>query len=302
MQTSRLFEIIYVLLSQKRVSAKALAARFGVSTRTIYRDIDTLSLAGIPVYTEKGKGGGISLLPGFVLNKSILSEQDQNEILSALQGLSNVMTAETTATFQKMSTIFDKSVSNWLEVDFSDWSYAGSHLWRCVKTAILDRRIAQFDYYSTKGEKTRRRIEPVQLWFKSRAWYVKGFCLEKQDMRLFKLTRIKNLAITDESFIVRDWLDTPPDIANDTQKDQKDVTLLLKIAAEMTCRVLDDFNEDMVEKQGDGSFIVTATWPADDWVYGYLLSYGPHVTVLAPTHIRDTMRKLAIEIVKAHSC
>jgi predicted DNA-binding transcriptional regulator YafY len=137
-QVNRLFEIIYILLDKKIVTAKELAEHFGVSQRTIYRDVDTLSLAGIPVYTEKGKGGGISLLPEFVLNKSILSEKEQNEILTALHGLANVKTAETDQVLQKLSTIFNKTAANWLEVDFSDWSYANGCVFNDFKTAILD--------------------------------------------------------------------------------------------------------------------------------------------------------------------
>ena len=147
MQSNRLFEIIYILLNKKSVPARELAEQFGVSTRTIYRDIDTLSLAGIPIYTEKGKGGGISLLPDFVLNKSILSEQEQNEILAALHGLSNVKTAETNQILKKLSTVFNKTAANWLEVDFSDWSYNNDYF-NYFKFAILERRIAEFDYYN----------------------------------------------------------------------------------------------------------------------------------------------------------
>ena len=175
MQMNRLFEIIYILLNKKIATAKELAEHFGVSQRTIYRDVDTLSLAGIPVYTEKGKGGGISLLPDYVLNKSILSEQEQNEILSALQGLSSVKTAETDQVLKKLSAIFNKNTIRWLEVDFSDWSYSNGKTFNDFKTAILERRIAEFDYFSTYGEKTHRRVEPIQLWFKSKAWYIKGF-------------------------------------------------------------------------------------------------------------------------------
>ena len=158
MQSSRLFEIIYILLNKKTVTAKELAEHFEVSQRTIYRDVDTLSLAGIPVYTEKGKGGGISLLPDFVLNKSILSEEEQNEILSALQGLASVKTSDTDHVLNKLSTIFNKSAANWLEVDFSDWSFQNGSAFHDFKTAILERRIAEFDYYSTYGELTRRQI------------------------------------------------------------------------------------------------------------------------------------------------
>jgi len=112
MQMSRLFEIIYILLNKQSVTAKELADHFNVSQRTIYRDVDTLSLARIPIYTEKGKGGGISLLPGFVLNKSILSDQEQDEILSALHGLSNIKTAETGQVLQKLPAIFNKNAAN----------------------------------------------------------------------------------------------------------------------------------------------------------------------------------------------
>jgi len=286
MQINRLLEMVYILLSKQSVTAKELADHFEVSSRTIYRDVDTLSLAGIPVYTEKGKGGGISLLPDFVLNKSILSEGEQNEILLALQGLSNVKTAETDQVLQKLSTIFNKTAVNWLEVDFSDWSFGNGDVFNDFKTAILERRIAEFDYYSTYGEKTRRRIEPIQLWFKSKAWYIKGFCLTRQDLRLFKLTRVKNLTVTDERFPERDLLaviSSPR--ANRPQA--RDVALKLKIAPQMAYRVYDDFDDNQIERQPDGGFIVSATWPEDEWVYGMILSYGEYAEVLDPEDVKD---------------
>ncbi len=299
MQINRLFEIIYLLLNKKSITAKELAEHFGVSQRTIYRDVDNLSLAGIPVYTEKGKGGGISLLPDFVLNKSILSEEEQNEILSALQGLSSVKSEETDQVLNKLSTIFNKNTVNWMEVDFSDWSFANGKAFYDFKTAILEHRIAEFDYFSTYGEKTHRRIEPIQLWFKSKSWYIKGFCLIRQDIRLFKLSRVRNLTITDERFVERDFLaNVPNPIPESHQK--PDVTLKLKIASEMTYRVYDEFDENFTEKQSDGSFIVTVTWPEDDWVYGTILSYGEYIEVLEPEHIREIIKEKTLKTVKKY--
>ncbi|MCL2514008.1 MAG: YafY family transcriptional regulator [Oscillospiraceae bacterium] len=295
MQSNRLFEIIYILLNRKTVTAGELAERFGVSKRTVYRDVDALSLAGIPVYTEKGRGGGISLMPDFVLSKSILSEREQNEILSALQGLSNMKTGETGQILQKLSAVFNKSTVNWMEVDFSNWGYSDGDIFNDFKTAILERRIAEFDYYSAYGEKTHRKIEPIQLWFKSKAWYVKGFCLMKQDLRVFKLTRVKNLAVTGEVFPERDLLAMPPHESSPEYQKQ-DVRLTLKIAPEMTYRVLDEFGAEDAEKQPDGSFIVDVTWPEDDWVYGTILSYGEYIEVLGPEHIKEIIKEKARKI------
>ncbi|MDR1001945.1 MAG: YafY family transcriptional regulator [Oscillospiraceae bacterium] len=292
---NRLFEIIYILLNQKSTTARELAERFEVSQRTIYRDIDALSLAGIPVYTEKGKNGGISLLPDFVLNKSLLSEKEQQEILSALQGLASVKTDETKEVLGKLSTFFKKPAVPWMEVDFSDWGWRTSGAFAAFKTAIMEKRVAEFDYYSTYGEKTRRRVEPIQLWFKSRAWYIRCFDLDKNDLRLFKLTRVKNPAVTDEHFTERDLLavkPTPPEHS----RHKPDVTLKVKIAREMTYRVYDEFDEDNVEKQPDGSYIVAVTWQEDAWVYGWILSFGEYIEVLEPDYIRGIIREKAKKI------
>lgn len=296
MQTKRLFEILYILLDKKNIPAGELAAHFGVSTRTIYRDIDTLSLAGIPVYTEKGRGGGIRLLPDFVLNKSILSAEEQNEILLALHSLSNIRTPDTGQILQKLSTVFNKSATNWLEVDFADWSHEHD-FFNDFKTAILERRTVQFDYYNSYGEKRRRRVEPIQLWFKSKAWYLKGFCLAKQDVRLYKLSRIKQLVVTNETFEPKEFPEPEDPPAGEGERE---VTLRLRIAPEMAYRVFDNFYEDMVARQPDGSFLATVTWPEGEWVYGFLLSFGEYIEILEPAHIQDIVKEKAKKIVEKY--
>ena len=298
MQTNRLFEIVYFLLNKKSTTASELAEHFGVSRRTICRDIDTLSVAGIPIYTERGKGGGISLLPDFVLSKSILSEQEQNDVLSALQILSNIEAADTKQTLGKLSAIFNKAATNWMEVDFSDWHYEND-FFGDLKAAILERRIIEFAYYNSYGEKSLRRIEPIQLWFKSKSWYLKGFCLSKNDVRLYKLTRMKNLVITEKTFVPREGLAVLDSPLENWDK-QQEVTLKLHIAPEMAYRVYDDFGEKEVEKQPDGSFIIRATFTEDAWVYGFLLSYGKHMEVLEPKRIRRRMQEESQTILKKY--
>ena len=294
----RLFEIIYILLRENKVPAGELAAQLGVSRRTICRDIDMLSLAGVPVYAERGKGGGIGLLPDFVLNKSIFNEQEQSEILSALHCLSNVKTSGTTQVLRKLSAIFNKTAANWLEVDFSDFG-RGNDFFKDFKIAIMEQRIAQFDYYNSKGDKAVRRIEPIQLCFKSKAWYLKGFCLTKQDMRFFKLSRIKNLTVTDEHFPMRDYPAISDNSAENSNESQM-IKLKLRIDSEMAYRVYDEFNENDVEKQPDGSFIITTTFSDSNWLYGYLFSYRKYIEIIEPKNIREKIKEEAQSILEKH--
>lgn len=291
MQINRLFEIIYILINKNTVTAKELAEHFEVSQRTIYRDIDTLSLASIPVYTNKGKGGGISLVEDFVLNKSILSDKEQGDILSALQGLSAVKAEDSADALNKLSTLFNKELVHWIEVDFSDWSYQNGDLFYLLKTAILGQHIVEFDYYSTFGETTYRRIEPVQLWFKHRAWYVKRYCLTRSDIRMFKLARMKNLKLSQEIFERRNLLTAVAETKPDDTHFKQDISLKLKIAPEMTYRVYDEFSDEQITKNIDGSFTVAVTWPEDDWVYGFILSFGEYIEVLEPEHIKVIIKK-----------
>lgn len=119
MHLQRLFEIVYLLLYRKKVTAKELAERFEVSTRTIYRDIDTLSAAGIPIYTNKGKDGGIFLMEHFILNRALLSEEEQQLILSALKGVQTI-TDDSTDTLERMRTLFHQQETDWIAMDLSD--------------------------------------------------------------------------------------------------------------------------------------------------------------------------------------
>jgi len=289
MQISRLLELIYILLHRKSVPVRELAEQLGASRRTIYRDIEALSMAGIPIYIEKGKSGGATLLPNSALTKSVLSEQEQDEILTALHGLSNMNVSEADQVLKRLSMIFNKTATNWLQVDFSDWGKINDCFYD-FKTAILERRIAKFDYCDSKGAKTFRCVEPIQLWFKSKSWYLKGFCLTRQSIRVYKLTRVKNLIVTDNHFSERVLSDTQDNLAADNEKTQSEITIKLRIEPEMKYRLIDDFEEDEIEEQPDDSFIITLPWKEGDWVHGFVLSYGEHMEVLEPEYFREVIK------------
>ena len=140
---NRLFEIIYMLIQKKKVTAKELANKFEVSTRTIYRDIEILSRANIPIYASKGKDGGIGILDEYILNKSILSEDEQNQILFALQGMKKVRGADEKDILQKLSTLFNKEINDWIKIDFSTWGKDNTQeeKFELIKSAILNKNL-----------------------------------------------------------------------------------------------------------------------------------------------------------------
>lgn len=290
MQINRLLEIVYILLDKKTVTARELSEHFEVSKRTIYRDIEILSGAGIPVYTNKGKGGGIGLLDNFVLNKSMLSNKEQIDILSSLQGLNALNVPDIEPILKKLSAAFDKNNTSWIDVDFSHW---GSNdierkKFSLLRTAILNRNVLAFDYMNASGEETKRTVEPVKLLFKEQSWYVNAFCRDKSDFRIFKTTRMKNLNILNTTF----KRDIPKDISGDFQGfNGSIIKLVLKIEAKMAYRVYDEFGQAFILKNEDGSFIVTVAYPENEWLYGYVLSYGDDVEVLEPKHFRDTIKR-----------
>ena len=297
MQMNRLFEIVYILLNKKTTTAKELAEKFEVSVRTIYRDIDMLSSAGIPIYASQGKGGGISLLEDYILNKSVLSEEEQNEILFALQSLTVTQNPETDRVLSKLSSLFNKSKTNWIEVDLSPWGSDENK--KCeftlLKDAILNHQIVEFTYFNSSGEKSTRKVEPLKLIFKVNAWYLKGFCLTKDEYRTFKISRMFHVEITQESFKYRN-----PDEVSIDEKDQNSqnwIHIQLQISPQGAYRVFEEFTEHEITKNQDGTFIVNTSLPEGEWLLHYILSFGTNIEVLAPGHIREMIQGKLEEII-----
>jgi predicted DNA-binding transcriptional regulator YafY len=287
MQINRLFEIMYILLDKKTVTSKELAERFEVSQRTIYRDIETLSSAGIPVYMTKGKGGGISLLPDFVLNKAVITDAEKEDILSSLKAVSAVNLSKTDTALKKLSSLFGESNADWIEVDFSSWSNAQNEkeAFNTIKSAILGKRVLSFSYASAKGQRTSREVEPLKLCFKSGAWYLYGYCRTRCDFRFFKLRRIRGLCISEQNFRRK----SPRQILSDENVFQEEyVRLKLKLSAKAAYRVYDEFNH--YEQQGDGSFIAEINYPKGQWIFYYIASFGSQCEVLEPVDVRDDVK------------
>lgn len=285
---SRLFRIVYYLLQNRKATAPELAQKFEVSIRTIYRDIDSISSAGIPIYAMQGKGGGISILNDYTLDKSLFSEQEQEQMLTALQGMVATTEENSNELLTKLSGLFQINSTNWIEVDFSDWAHRTPQqdTFNIIKEAIFQKRVISFCYFSGKGNKEKRNVRPIRLVFKSKSWYLYSFCLLRNDYRFFKLTRIKELEMLSETF-TQDF--TPTKIEKQIQVENT-VAVKLKFDRQAAFRVYDEFTDSITE-DSQGNLYVQIDLPDNEVLYSYVMSFSDSVEIIEPQSIREQMKK-----------
>ena len=288
MRESRLFRIVYYLLQNGKATAPELAQKFEVSIRTIYRDIDAISSTGIPIYATQGKGGGISILNDYTLDKSLFSEQEQEQMLTALQGMIATTEENSNELLTKLSGLFQINSTNWIEVDFSDWAHRTPQqdTFNIIKEAIFQKRTISFCYFSGKGNKEKRNVRPIRLVFKSKSWYLYSFCLLRNDYRFFKLTRIKELEMLSETF-TQDF--TPTKIEKQIQVENT-VAVKLKFDMQAAFRVYDEFTDNITE-DSQGNLYVQIDLPDNEVLYSYVMSFSDSVEVIEPQSIREQMKK-----------
>lgn len=303
MKINRLLEITILLINRGTITARELAERFQVSTRTIYRDIDVLSGTGVPVYTNKGSRGGICLMENYALNKAIINEYESDSLILALKTLQATKYPHLDGILEKMGAIFKNAAHNdWVHIEFSPWGSGPNEddKFLNIKIAILNRKIITFDYVNAQGGKSFRSVEPVQLIFKGQAWYLWGFCSKRENFRTFRISRIKNLTVTEKSFEKR----STECIGNhNTSSENTPPTIFkLRFQPQILHRVYDDFDEEMILRNPDGTCDITLSMPEDEWVYGYILSFGNHVEVLEPGNMRkiiyDRLKKAMLRYEK----
>lgn len=289
MQESRLFKIVYHLLDKGQATAPELAEKFEVSVRTIYRDIDALSEAGIPIYAEAGRNGGIHLMSDFVLNRAVLSEDEKQEILTALQSINTAKNSQNSQTLQKLSGMFQLNSENWLEIDFSRWGNQSfdNEKFELLKSAIFQCKTVKIQYANSNKVLSERIIQPLKLVYKSMAWYLKAFCTEKQDWRVFKLNRIIDLTLLNEHFQRREF----PESTDSPEEEYHQITL--RFPKEMAYRVYDEFDKTQVQQQANGDFIASAAMPQDSWLIGFLLSFGTQVEIISPAYLKEVVAEQA---------
>ena len=297
MKDNRLFRILYYILEKEKVTANELADKFEVSVRTIYRDIDSISSVGVPIFTTQGKGGGIKIDNEFILNKSLFDANEKEQIIAALQGLEKTNEAYKSELITKLSALFKIKNSNWIEIDFTSWGSNNTYqdLFNTLKIAIINKNIISFSYNSSKGEKINRKVKPIRLLFKEQDWYLYAFCLLRNDFRYFKLSRIKDLEVLAINY--EDNFEN--EVLKKELKYENIVNIKLKFDKSVAFRVYDEFNE-AIEEDEKANLYVEIKIPNNYKLYNYIFSFGSNVEILEPKEIRNQFKNIIDELAKKY--
>lgn len=296
MKDNRLFRILYYILEKEKVTANELADKFEVSVRTIYRDIDSISSVGVPIFTTQGKGGGIKIDNEFILNKSLFDTNEKEQIIAALQGLEKTNKVYKSELITKLSALFKIKNSNWIEIDFTSWGSNNTYqdLFNTLKIAIINKNIISFSYNSSKAEKINRRVKPIRLLFKEQDWYLYAFCLLRNDFRYFKLSRIKDLEV-----LAINYEDNFENIVLKREiKYENTVNIKLKFNKSVAFRVYDEFKAIVEDKKGN--LYVEMKIPNNYKLYNYIFSFGANVEILEPKEIRNQLKNMINKIAKKY--
>lgn len=299
MKIDRLLSLVFTLIDRDTISARELSEKYGVSIRTIQRDMDTLCSAGIPITASQGAAGGYGIIDTYKLNKQLVNTDDLFFILSALESL------DASFSDKKISFTIDKikglisgnqkqeisALKEKLILDFSALNVDKSNpnLFAQLDEAITKCRLIEFDYTNQKYTPSRRVVEPMTIVFKWYSWYLLGYCRLRKDFRLFRFSRINNIDILPERFNRR-VIDFDEFERQGKEQYERDAEIVvLKVSKSLHAENNDYFRHFEMSTDAEGNSIVKMKIPVDDWLYGMILGYGDKIEVVEPPHIRKAV-------------
>ncbi len=311
MKIDRLLGIITTLLQKGKVTAPYLAEKFEVSRRTILRDLDDICMAGIPIITTQGGDGGISIAEGYKLDKSVLTTGELQSIITGLRSMAGIeKPANIERLVQKLAPGAAApcdgkpcdgavvSLRDSIVIDLaSHYKNDLSEKIGLIKDAINERHLIKFDYYYAKG-KTHRRIEPYFIAFKWSAWYVFGYCTERQDFRVFKLNRLWELSVTDDGFAPRE---IPPDRLElgGSLVDTNEVRVLFDPSVRY--RLIEDFGfRSFKEAEDGGKLLFSVGYTNKDYILSWIMAFGDKAKVISPPELAAEIKQIAENIFRSY--
>lgn len=294
MKIDRLVSIIMLLLERKKVSAPELAEMFEINLRTVYRDIDTINQAGIPIITYRGANGGFGIMEDYKIEKKLFTLSDITELLIGLQSIHSTMSnQELLNTIVKIKGLVPsdeikqvEEKTNQIKIDHTPW--LGNERIKVnlekIKTSINENKFISFKYFDRLGQKTERKIEPYRLVLKNSNWYIQGYCLIRKAIRIFEVSNMSSLEVLDEIFTPRDFDYDSQDIYFRTNRET--ITLKLLIHESLLDIMIEFCGKDNVTPCSNDKYIAYFPFVEDDYFYNMILRFGDKCECLEPDHVR----------------
>ncbi|WP_438449068.1 helix-turn-helix transcriptional regulator [Gorillibacterium sp. sgz5001074] len=301
-KVERLISIIMILLKKEVVSTTEFSELFHVSKRTILRDMETLSLANIPIYSVHGVNGGYGIMDEYKVDKRLLNSSDLENILTALGGLEQILlTEEVERTIKKIEAMVSPlSLHRSIQLSFYDWE-GRSEILETLKTcqeSILKKRLVSFDYTDKDGAVTNRMVEPYELHFSESSWYLRGFCLHRQGYRTFKLSRIDHITVDERAFHPRDdWSEQ----GHQASYLPRLVTIKAWISPSIKDQIIERYGRRSMEDHKSGLLMATILVPQNDTGFQFLASFGTHLTVVEPKTYVEEFRNYLYQMMENYS-
>lgn len=297
MRKGRLFQVICHLLERGQSTASDMAREFGVSVRTVYRDVETLNAAGVPVYAETGRHGGICLMKGFVLDRALLSPEERADILEAVKPLEPEFASPGPAVLQKLAGKFQLPAEDWLEVDLSlgGGTARARERFRFLQGAVMQHHCADLTCTGPGGEPVKLHVRPLKLCCRGDGWHLKAYCPTEQEYRLLPLPCIIKWKPSVDTFEPQAYPNEPE------APRQEPAKVVLRFPCELTDRVCAMFDGGVPALRKDGSMELRQELPIDEQLFSRLLALGPKVRVSSPSSLRDELASRAREISEANS-
>jgi predicted DNA-binding transcriptional regulator YafY len=310
MKIDRLLSIVFYLLNCDLVSASELSKHYEVSIRTIQRDMDTLTFAGIPILSVQGPSGGYGIMKSYKLDRQIVNTNDLFFILTTLESLSaSFKNKQMGLTLEKIKSLIRDTQAKEIEkqkdklfIDFSAFRIGKNSdaLFSILEKSIENNQLIKFEYTDTNYKKTERLVEPMTIVFKWFAWYLFAFCRLRNDYRIFRLSRMENTTLEQTFFVRREMNFKEFSQQHHSNKDRPFVDLTLKFHPSLKVHVEDYFKYGDVKIQKDGYVILQINFPEDEWLYSMILGYGDHIEVLKPSRIRKIIQEKINKILKKY--
>lgn len=328
MKLDRLLAITMLLLNRRRVSAAELSERFEVSLRTVYRDMEAIAAAGIPIVSFPGADGGYEIMESYRLERQLLTYEEMHSIIVALRGVrASIDEGQIGTLLDKVGALIagtgraaeggsgggragrsggDGGVlagRQELVIDMNPWQGGERErdLLAALKAAIRETRVARFSYVSGSGEATTRDVEPASIVLKGYSWYLYGFCRLRGEARIFRLSRIEGLSVSNERFAPRTAAIERLTYASWSRpRDGENIRLVLRVHPRAKARALDYFPRESISTDPDGTLVVASVQPEEPWLIGYLLGYGADLLVVEPASVAAAVRRAALEVARLY--